>query len=406
MRFSFKEEKEVRKKTGSMKLVTVSAMLAISACLFTGMACAEEETDEAVFEELAENVPGETEQVEEETEAAITIPEYDVSECVELGEYLGLSLDPIEVTVTDVDVDMTIENTVKSRNLYDELTEGTVENGDIANIDYEGKIDDVAFEGGTAEGYDLEIGSGSFIPGFEEGLVGVSVGETTDLDVTFPEDYGNADYAGKAAVFTVTVNSIKRMPAMDDELAKKLSDGEYTAMAEYREAVREDIAGQMRDEESELVEKIVAGCERIEIPADLLDFYVEDNLRYAEQMYSYYGLSLEDVISSSGVTMDEYKEQVRLSVQESLEKQLVVEAVVKKEGLEVDDEAMAAGAQELAEKYGYGTADTLIAAVGEDAVRDRIAYEKALALIVESADIGEISILTGETESATEGMTE
>ncbi len=397
----------MRKKTGSMKLVTVSAMLAISACLFTGMACAEEETDEAVFEELAENVPGETEQVEEETEAAITIPEYDVSECVELGEYLGLSLDPIEVTVTDVDVDMTIENTVKSRNLYDELTEGTVENGDIANIDYEGKIDDVAFEGGTAEGYDLEIGSGSFIPGFEEGLVGVSVGETTDLDVTFPEDYGNAEYAGKAAVFTVTVNSIKRMPAMDDELAKKLSDGEYTAMAEYREAVREDIAGQMRDEESELVDKIVAGCERIEIPSDLLDFYVEDNLRYAEQMYSYYGLSLEDAVTGYyGMSMEDYTAQVRQSVQENLEKQLVVEAVIEKEGIVIDDDEFAAGAQELAEKYGYGTADALIAAVGEDAVRDRIAYEKALALIVESADIGEISILTGETESATEGMTE
>ena len=388
----------MRKKTGLVKLAAASAILALSACMITGTVLAEEETDEAVFEELAENVPGETELAEEETEQVAAAPEYDINECVELGEYLGLSLDPIEVTVTDVDVEMTIENTVKSRNLYDELTEGTVENGDIANIDYEGKIDGVAFDGGTAQGYDLEIGSGTFIPGFEEGLVGAQAGQTIDLDVTFPEDYGNADYAGKAAVFTVTVNSIKRMPAMDDELAKKLSDGEFETMDEYKESVRKEIAGQMRDEESELVEKIVAGCERIEIPSDLLDFYVEDNLKYAEQMYSYYGISLEDAVTGYyGMSMEDYTQQVRQSVQESLEKQMVVEAVIEKEGITVDDEALAVGAQELAEKYGYGTGEALIEMAGEDSVRDRIAYDKALALIVENANIGEINILTGET---------
>ena len=119
----------MRKKTGLVKLAAASAILALSACMISGTVLAEEETDEAVFEELAENVPGETELAEEETEQVVTAPEYDINECVELGEYLGLSLDPIEVTVTDVDVEMTIENTVKSRNLYDELTEGTVENG-------------------------------------------------------------------------------------------------------------------------------------------------------------------------------------------------------------------------------------------------------------------------------------
>ena len=395
----------MKKKTGLVKLAAASAILALSACMITGTVLAEEETDEAVFEELAENVPGETELAEEETEQVVTAPEYDINECVELGEYLGLSLDPIEVTVTDVDVEMTIENTVKSRNLYDELAEGTVENGDIANIDYEGKIDGVAFDGGTAQGYDLEIGSGTFIPGFEEGLVGAQVGQTIDLDVTFPEEYGNADYAGKAAVFTVTVNGIKRMPAMDDELAKKLSDGEFETMDEYKESVRKEIAGQMRDEESELVEKIVAGCERIEIPSDLLDFYVEDNLKYAEQMYSYYGISLEDAVTGYyGMSMEDYTQQVRQSVQESLEKQMVVEAVIEKEGITVDDEALAVGAQELAEKYGYGTGEALIEMAGEDSVRDRIAYDKALALIVENANIGEINILTGET--AAEEQTE
>ena len=395
----------MRKKTGLVKLAAASAILALSACMITGTVLAEEETDEAVFEELAENVPGETELAEEETEQVAAAPEYDINECVELGEYLGLSLDPIEVTVTDVDVEMTIENTVKSRNLYDELTEGTVENGDIANIDYEGKIDGVAFDGGTAQGYDLEIGSGTFIPGFEEGLVGAQAGQTIDLDVTFPEEYGNADYAGKAAVFTVTVNGIKRMPAMDDELAKKLSDGEFETMDEYKESVRKEIAGQMRDEESELVEKIVAGCERIEIPSDLLDLYVEDNLKYAEQMYSYYGISLEDAVTGYyGMSMEDYTQQVRQSVQESLEKQMVVEAVIEKEGITVDDEALAVGAQELAEKYGYGTGEALIEMAGEDSVRDRIAYDKALALIVENANIGEINILTGET--AAEEQTE
>ena len=383
----------MKKKNRTFRKMMFAAGLSLSVSLLAQAAFAQEETEEEIFEDFGE---AETEELTEITaeETEYIAPEYDVEECVELGEYLGLTLEPIEVTVTDGEVDMTIENLVRSNGLYDELSEGTVEEGDIANIDYEGKKDDVAFDGGTAEGYDLEIGSGSFIAGFEEGLVGVSVGDTVDLNLTFPEQYGNADLAGQDVVFTVTVNSVKRMPEINDEIASKLSDGEFSTLAEYRESVRKDLAGQMRDVQGDLVTKIVEGCNRIEVPADLLDFYVQDELNYAEQMYAYYGMALEDVVVGYGMTMEDYTEQVRQSVTESLEKQLAVEAVAKAENIEVTDDEIQEEAQKLAEQYGYGTAENLLAMAGEDSVRDRAVFEKALALIEESADIGEITILT------------
>ena len=293
----------MKKKTVTLQKITLAAGMSLSLCLFAGAAFAEEETNEMVFEDLIENTTEEGTETAAEEETERVAPEYDVTECVELGQYLGLSLEPIEVTVTDGEVDMTIENLIQTNSLYDELTEGTVENGDIANIDYEGKKDDVAFDGGTAEGYDLEIGSGTFIEGFEEGLVGVAIGDTVDLNLTFPEQYGNTDLAGQDVVFTVTVNSVQRMPEVNDEIASQLSDGEYDKLEDYREYVRKDLAGQMRDEEGELVQQIIAGCERLEIPSDLLDYYVEDEIAYAEQMYSYYGMTLEDVVTGYGMTV-------------------------------------------------------------------------------------------------------
>ena len=388
------------------KTLMFAAGLSLSAGLLAGTAFAEEETDEMVFEELAENETEAATEIALEEETEHIAPEYDVEECVELGEYLGLTLEPIEVTVTDGEVDMTIENYVQSNGLYDELTEGTVEEGDIANIDYEGKKDGVAFDGGTSEGYDLEIGSGTFIAGFEEGLIGVAIGDTVDLNLTFPEQYGNADLAGQEVVFTVTVNSVKRMPEINDEIASKLSEGEYDKLEEYRESVRKDLANQMRDVQGELVTKIVEGCARIEVPDDLLDFYVQDEIAYAEQMYAYYGMALEDVVVSYGMTMEDYTEQVRQSVTENLERQLVVEAVAKAENIELTDDELQEEAQRLAEQYGYGTAENLLAVAGEDNVRDRAVYEKALALIEESADVGEITILTEYPEETEEGVEE
>ena len=390
----------MKKKTVTLQKITLAAGMSLSLCLFAGAAFAEEETNEMVFEDLIENTTEEGTETAAEEETERVAPEYDVTECVELGQYLGLSLEPIEVTVTDGEVDMTIENLIQTNSLYDELTEGTVENGDIANIDYEGKKDDVAFDGGTAEGFDLEIGSGTFIEGFEEGLVGAAIGDTVDLNLTFPEQYGNTDLAGQDVVFTVTVNSVKRMPEVNDEIASQLSDGEYDKLEDYRESVRKDLADQMRDEEGELVQQIVAGCEKLEIPSDLLDYYVEDELAYAEQMYAYYGMTLEDALTGYyGTTLEEYTEQVRQSVSENLEKQLVVEAIVKAENLEVSDEELADEAEELALQYNYGSGEQLLAIAGEDAVRDRAAFEKAIALIVENAEIGEITILTEYPEA-------
>ena len=166
-------------------------------------------------------------------------PEYRGLDFISLGDYKGLTaeVDPIEIT--DEDIDERINQEIRnSEEASETLTEGTVEEGDIANIDFTGKKDGVAFDGGTAEGYDLEIGSGSFIDGFEDGLIGVAIGDTVDLNLTFPEQYGNADLAGQDVVFTVKVNSVSRAKDMDDELASLLSDGEAATVDEYREYVK------------------------------------------------------------------------------------------------------------------------------------------------------------------------
>ena len=170
------------------------------------------------------------------------LKDMDVDKYVTLGEYKGLavSVDTVEVDEDEWD---TLVNNVYYGNITAEnggIMDRAVETGDTVNIDYEGTKDGVAFDGGTAQGYDLTIGSGTFIPGFEDGLVGVKIGDTVDLPLTFPENY-TEELAGKDVVFTVTVNSVKRMPELTDDLVNQITDGEYTDVASNKESVRKDL---------------------------------------------------------------------------------------------------------------------------------------------------------------------
>ena len=189
---------------------------ALSAASFAPMSAAAEET-EAVTEAVTEAAEAESEAETdgasaetEETEAVLERPDYNALDYVTLGEYKGLTVQDQPVEVTEEQIDSEVEYYIQLADALESVTEGTVEEGDTANIDYEGKLNGEAFDGGTAKGYDLIIGSDSFIDGFEDGLIGVAVGETVDLPLTFPENYGNEELAGQDVVFTVTVNVCRK----------------------------------------------------------------------------------------------------------------------------------------------------------------------------------------------------
>jgi trigger factor len=364
-----------------------------------------EETElvtEADTEEAAEEAA--EEETEAETEEVLVRPEYTALDYVTLGEYKGLNVSLDEMKVTDEDVEEEIAYNLRLAEIYDSLEEGTVQEGDVANIDYEGKLDGEAFDGGTSKGYDLEIGSGTFISGFEDGLIGVAVGDTVDLNLTFPENYSNEELAGQDVVFTVTVNEIKRTPDLTDEHAETLSDGEYTDADSYRASVREDLEADMESQKdstvkSELLRQISENSEISDYPQDLVDYGVASMKSYYTQMAEMYSMEFEDFMSTYfGMDEETFMEEAAEVVKESLEQELLLKAIAETEGIEVSAEDYQAGCERYMESYGYESQEEFEAAYGEEVIRISILQEDVLEFLVENAIVEE----TAETETAEE----
>lgn len=378
---------------------------------------AEEADTEAAEDEADTEAADEEDTTEavEETEAIPPRPEYTALDYVTLGEYKGLKVADQPVEVTDDQINEVVRQNIQFADALEKVTEGTVEDGDTANIDYEGKLDGEAFDGGTAKGYDLVIGSHSFIDGFEDGLIGVTVGETVDLPLTFPENYGNADLAGKEVVFTVTVNEIKRMPELTDELASTISDGEYTDAAGYRDSIRADLEEQAQAQrdmmlKSDLLTQVASGSEVKEYPQEMVDYGVANMDTYYRGMAEQYAMEFEEFLSSFlGMTEEDFSEQVVLATQQNLQQEMYLKAIAETEGIEVTDEDLA----EAAKEFGFETTEEFIAAYGEDVVRISVLQDKTLDFLLENAVITEAEAETeapaeeAETEvSAAEAETE
>lgn len=364
---------------------------------------AEEADTEAAEDEADTEAANEEDTTEaaEETEAIPPRPEYTALDYVTLGEYKGLKVADQPVEVTDDQIDEVVRQNIQFADALEKVTEGTVEDGDTANIDYEGKLDGEAFDGGTAKGYDLVIGSHSFIDGFEDGLIGVAVGETVDLPLTFPENYGNADLAGKEVVFTVTVNEIKRMPELTDELASTISDGEYTDAAGYRDSIRADLEEQAQAQrdmmlKSDLLTQVASGSEVKEYPQEMVDYGVANMDTYYRGMAEQYAMEFEEFLSSFlGMTEEDFSEQVVLATQQNLQQEMYLKAIAETEGIEVTDEDLA----EAAKEFGFETTEEFIAAYGEDVVRISVLQDKTLDFLLENAVITEAE---AETEAPAE----
>ena len=351
----------------------------------------------------SESETGSEAESESETETEFNVadlPEYDASEYVTLGEYKDLTVEVAPVEVTDEQVMDKIASETKQT-----LTEGTVESGDTVNIDYVGKIDGEEFDGGSAEGYDLEIGSCTFIDGFEDGIIGMQVGDTKDLELKFPEDYHSTDLAGKDVVFTVTVNSISRVPELTDEVADSVVEG-MTAEA-YQESVRQDLEDQAKESqkteaEQKLLQAVYENATIDGYPEENLQYTIKRATDYYEWLASMYGMSLDDYLKNYGMTQDEFNEQIQPVAEEALGEEMTLLAIAKEENIEVSDEEYEDGLARYAEAQGMDDPSKLEEAYGENYIKNSLLQEKVLDFLYENATIEEVAETEAESESESE----
>lgn len=344
-----------------MKKLTMMALLAccVAAAGTAQTMAAETEADIISNETEADIISAETEA--ETEEEPLLAPVYEISDYLEIDDedYKGLSIEvapPVQVTEDEIQAYMTSE--VEAADLYEETTEGVVEMGDLVNIDYVGTKDGEAFDGGTADNYDLEIGSGSFIDGFEEGLVGQEIGDTVELPLTFPEDYWNEDLAGAEVVFTVTLNAIKELPELTDEIAKKVSGGEYDTLEAYKESVREMFQNNYDNEA--LTEKYTAIMNQLVkmykpegYPQEYIDYYVESNLRQFRSEAEMYGMELEEFLSAAyGVDTDYVKGYFTEAAKALIQQDMILGTIAEKTGISITEEELDEIIAGYAQQYG------------------------------------------------------
>ena len=274
---------------------------------------------------------------------------------VTIEKYTGIKIDKYEYTVTDADVDKDIDATRERFAESVEVTDRPAQNGDNVNIDFEGKMDGKAFDGGTAKGYDLTLGAGQFIGGFEEQVVGMNAGETKDVNVTFPEDYQAAELKGKPAVFTVTVhkNSAKVLPALDEEFAKKVgSDSVEAYRAKVRERLEKAAASRSLNETENAIITEIAKTAKAEIPDAMIEKQEEYSMQRMEYSLMYQGIKLDDYLKYVGQTRDEYKKHFEEEARRTVLNQLIVEKLIKELKIEATEEEVAAKIAEQAASVG------------------------------------------------------
>ncbi len=310
---------------------------------------------------------------------------------VKLGKYKGVKVDKADTAVTDDEVDAEInkERENNARNI--EVTDRAVKDGDMTVIDFEGFVDGTAFDGGKGENYPLTIGSGAFIPGFEEQLVGAQIGEEVEVNVTFPEDYQAEELKGKAALFKCTVREIKEkeLPELDDEFASEVS--EFETLAEYKEDVRATLTSKKEKEakdakEAAVIEAIVNDSE-MEIPEAMLLTQQKQMVDEFAQRMQMQGISMDQYLQFTGATYDKMMEQVRPQAERRIKSRLVLEAVVKAENIEASDADYEEELKSMAEAYQMEV-DKVKEMLPEKSavqIKQDIAVRKAAEFVVEKA---------------------
>ena len=314
-----------------------------------------------------------------------------VKPAVTLGEYKGIQVEkaPIEVTDEEIEAQVNKEREANSRTVT--VEDRAVQKGDIATIDFEGFVDGVAFDGGKGENYDLEIGSNTFIPGFEDQLVGAEIGKELDVNVTFPEEYGAKELAGKEAVFKCKVNGIKvkELPEADDEFAQEVS--EFDTLDEYKADIKAKLLKDKEDEakrakEDAVIGKIVENA-TMDIPDAMVEYQTQQMLDDFGRRMQSQGLSLEQYFQFTGMTKADYKEQMKPRALQNIQSRLVLEAVAEAEKLEATEEDLEKEYAKMAEQYKLDV-DKVKEIFGEyqkEELKKDIVIQKAAELVTEAA---------------------
>ena len=316
----------------------------------------------------------------------------DVSKYVTIGEYKGLELTRTSQPVTDDDVQAEINYNLEDNGT--EVKDGTVENGDTVTINFTGTIDGKEFDGGSAEDYELVVGDGEMIDGFEDGIVGMKSGETKELDLTFPDDYYEESVAGKAVVFKVTLQKFTRPAELTDEWVAE--NTEYKTVDEYRAAVKtqlEDTAVQTADYElySDAWNEVQAASEIKDYPKEDVDAakksYQELNEKYVKDA----GMEMADFLKSQGMSEEDYESECQQYAESKVEQNLIVQGIMDAEGLSIDDEETQKFKDDLIKEYGFASIDEMIETYGEQEVNESLALLRVERFIVDNANVTEVA---------------
>lgn len=327
----------------------------------------------------------------EKGKAFIFTAEVAVKPEVTLGDYKGLEVAKADVEVSEEELSAELEKEREKNARTISVEDRAVENGDMIMLDFEGFVNGVAFDGGKGENYPLTIGSNSFIPGFEDQLVGAKIGEDVEVNVTFPEEYQAPELAGCAAVFKCKVNEIKvkELPELDDDFAQDVS--KFDTLAEYKEDVKAKLAASKADaakraKEDAVIEKIIENAQ-MDIPEAMIDTQARQLVDEFAQRIQAQGLSFEQYLQFTGMTLDTALEQMKPNAVKRIQSRLVLEAVVKAENIEVSEDDVKAEIAKMAETYKMD-ADKLAEIMGEEEkkqIQMDMAIEKAVELVTEAA---------------------
>ena len=307
---------------------------------------------------------------------------------VELGKYKGIEIEKIEHNVEDSDIENNLKQ-MQEKNSRVISVETPVENGNIAVIDFEGFVDGKAFEGGKGENYSLEIGSGSFIPGFEDQVIGMKIDEEKDINVKFPDEYFSKDLAGKDATFKVKVHEIKKkeLPELDDEFAKDVS--EFDTLKELKDSIKERLEKENEQkakyEKEDAIMKVITEGMKVDIPAGMIEAEVDNMVKDMEQRMSYQGLKLEQYLKMLNKTETEFKKDYEPQAIQAIKSRLALEAIIKAEKIEVTEKEIKEKLEEMAKKYGKTAEELEKNESIKDYIKQGIESEKAISVLVENA---------------------
>ena len=307
----------------------------------------------------------------------------------ELGKYKGVEIKKIEYKVTNEDINHELSHMQEHNSRLISIEDRPVEKGDITTIDFEGFVDGKAFEGGKAENHELEIGSNTFIPGFEDQIIGMKIDEEKDIKVKFPDEYFSKDLAGKDAVFAIKLHEIKKkeLPKLDDEFAKDVS--EFDTLEELKNSIKEKLdtenSNKAKYETEEEAIKAVCDNTKIDIPNGMIDMEIDNMIKDMETRLSYQGLKLNQYLQMMGKTEEDIRADFKEQAEKSVKSRLVLEAIVKAEKIEATPDEITEKIKEMAKQYGRKEDELLANEQLKEYLQENLKTEKAIEFIVKNA---------------------